>query len=311
MRARSRTARSKSAPSCFRRRSATDARRLGRDRAEGHRHQFLFVEEPVHPGEIYRVRDDTSGPARAGATVPAFDQYRVQHGLSARPRSGWRARPRCAPPSLRAARRRGGSKAMRGNAVKGLIGRPRRRLRATRALSMPPRPRYGTIWLRGDPLTERHRVALRIAATWSIHQSASVVAPPSAWPAPLPCSPPTSSNGGFATCTRSAQQIQARDTHFEDAGKAILSGGSRRTTVDPLEACARAAADLSAMGISRTDERACFKHFWVFANNSSWSSDLPCSESDRSPSASSLPSRSRWRPPAPSLAASRSASSAR
>jgi len=117
-----------------------------------------------------------------------------------------------------------GLKAMRdNNAVQGLIGRTEADLRAARAYLYATAREVWSDLVRGDPVTEQHRIALRIAATWTIHQAASVV--------------DTAYHMAGATAVFSAnpferrfrdmhainQQIQARDTHYEDAGKAILS----------------------------------------------------------------------------------------
>ena len=109
------------------------------------------------------------------------------------------------------------------NAVQGLIGRTEASLRAARAYLYATAREVWSDLVRGDPVTEQHRIALRIAATWTIHQAAAVV--------------DTAYHMAGATAVFSAnpferrfrdmhainQQIQARDTHYEDAGKAILS----------------------------------------------------------------------------------------
>src|SRR3982075_3734452 len=69
-----------------------------------------------------------------------------------------------------------GLKAMReNNAVQGLIGRTEASLRAARAYLYATAREVWSDLARGDPITEQHRIALRIAATWTIHQAASVV----------------------------------------------------------------------------------------------------------------------------------------
>lgn len=117
-----------------------------------------------------------------------------------------------------------GLKAMRdNNAVQGLIGRTEATLRAARAYL------YGTageVWRdlsRGDPLTEQHRIALRIAATWTIHQSATVVDTAYHMAGATAVFAANRFERRFRDMHAIAQQIQARDSHYEDAGKAILS----------------------------------------------------------------------------------------
>ena len=66
-----------------------------------------------------------------------------------------------------------GLKAMRdNNAVQGLIGRTEASLRAARAYLYTTAAEVWRDLSRGDAITEQHRIALRIAATWTIHQSA-------------------------------------------------------------------------------------------------------------------------------------------
>ncbi len=123
-----------------------------------------------------------------------------------------------------------GLKAMReNNAVQGQIGRTEGTLRAARAYL------YATateVWrdLAGTGnLTEEHRVALRLATTWTIHQAAAVV---DAAYHMAGATAVFSANGferRFRDMHAIAQQIQARDTHYEDVGKALLAAGPGAT----------------------------------------------------------------------------------
>ncbi|QDW41474.1 acyl-CoA dehydrogenase [Bradyrhizobium sp. KBS0727] len=117
-----------------------------------------------------------------------------------------------------------GLKAMRdNNAVQGLIGRTEATLRAARAYLYST---AGEVWRdlsRGDPLSEQHRIALRIAATWTIHQSAAVVDTAYHMAGATAVFAANRFERRFRDMHAIAQQIQARDTHYEDAGKAILS----------------------------------------------------------------------------------------
>jgi alkylation response protein AidB-like acyl-CoA dehydrogenase len=116
-----------------------------------------------------------------------------------------------------------GLKAMReNNAVQGLIGRTEATLRAARAYLYTT---AGEVWrdlARGDAITEQHRIALRIAATWTIHQSASVVDTAYHMAGATAVFSANKFERRFRDMHAIAQQIQARDTHYEDAGKAIL-----------------------------------------------------------------------------------------
>jgi alkylation response protein AidB-like acyl-CoA dehydrogenase len=109
------------------------------------------------------------------------------------------------------------------NAVQGVIGRTEASLRAARAYLYSTAAEVWRDLERGENVTEAHRIAIRIAATWTIHQSAAVVDTAyhmSGATAVLARNP---FERRFRDMHAIAQQIQARDTHYEDAGKAILS----------------------------------------------------------------------------------------
>jgi len=114
--------------------------------------------------------------------------------------------------------------AMRENsAVQGLIGRTEASLRAAHAYLYSTATEVWRDLVRGDPLTEQHRIALRIAATWTIHQSASVVDTAYHMTGATAVFAANKFERRFRDMHTIAQQIQARDTHYEDAGKAILA----------------------------------------------------------------------------------------
>ena len=95
---------------------------------------------------------------------------------------------------------------------------------APRAPISTRRPtRSGATSRAATPITEEHRIALRIAATWTIHQSASVVDTAYHMAGATAVFAANQFERRFRDMHAIAQQIQARDTHYEDAGKAILS----------------------------------------------------------------------------------------
>ncbi|MFL6792854.1 MAG: acyl-CoA dehydrogenase family protein, partial [Bradyrhizobium sp.] len=117
-----------------------------------------------------------------------------------------------------------GLKTMReNNSVQGLIGRTEASLRAARAYLYATAAEVWRDLVRGDALTEEHRVALRIASTWTIHQSASVVDTAYHMSGATAVFAANKFERRFRDMHAIAQQIQARDTHYEDAGKAILA----------------------------------------------------------------------------------------
>jgi alkylation response protein AidB-like acyl-CoA dehydrogenase len=116
--------------------------------------------------------------------------------------------------------------AMRDNqAVQGLIGRTEGDLRAARAYL------YGTAHAMWRDLSvsgvfsPAHRNAVRLAATWTIQQSARVVDTAYRMAGATAVFRSNPFERRFRDMHAIAQQIQARDTHFEDVGKAILSEG--------------------------------------------------------------------------------------
>jgi indole-3-acetate monooxygenase len=118
-----------------------------------------------------------------------------------------------------------GLKAMReNNAVQGVVGRMETQWRATRAYLYSTAAEVWRDLQRDGTLTEAHRIALRIAATWSIHQSAAVVDTAYHMAGATAVFNANPFERRFRDMHAIAQQIQGRDSHYEDVGKAILSG---------------------------------------------------------------------------------------
>jgi alkylation response protein AidB-like acyl-CoA dehydrogenase len=118
-----------------------------------------------------------------------------------------------------------GLKAMRdNNAVQGLIGRTEATLRAAHAYLYATAAEVWRDLARGEALTEQHRVAMRIASTWTIHQSTQVVDTAYHMAGATAVFNANQFERRFRDMHAIAQQIQGRDTHYEDAGKAILTG---------------------------------------------------------------------------------------
>jgi alkylation response protein AidB-like acyl-CoA dehydrogenase len=120
-----------------------------------------------------------------------------------------------------------GIKAMReNNAVQGAIGRTEGNLRAARAYLYAT---VGEVWhdlTRAGNYTEDHRAALRLASTWTIHQAASVVDTAYHMAGATAVFSANKFERRFRDMHAIAQQIQARDTHYEDVGRAILANNS-------------------------------------------------------------------------------------
>jgi alkylation response protein AidB-like acyl-CoA dehydrogenase len=122
-----------------------------------------------------------------------------------------------------------GLSAMRdNNAVQAVIGRSEANLRAARAYLYATATEVWRDLERGEALTEAHRIATRIASTWTIHQSAAVVDTAYHMSGATAVFASNPFERRFRDMHAIAQQIQARDTHYEDAGKAILSANLSR-----------------------------------------------------------------------------------
>jgi len=118
-----------------------------------------------------------------------------------------------------------GLSAMRdNNAVQGLIGRTEGNLRAARAYLYATAAEVWADLVRGEALTEAHRIAIRLAATWTIHQATAVVDTAYHMAGATAVFSANKFERRFRDMHAIAQQIQARDTHYEDAGRVILSG---------------------------------------------------------------------------------------
>ena len=79
-------------------------------------------------------------------------------------------------------------------------------------------------------MTEAHRIALRIAATWTIHQSAVVVDTAYHMAGATAIFAANPFERRFRDMHAIAQQLQARDTHYEDAGRAIIAANLQTTS---------------------------------------------------------------------------------
>jgi len=126
-----------------------------------------------------------------------------------------------------------GLKAMReNNAVQGAIGRIEGNLRAARAyLYATANEAWRDLRQTGN-LSEAHRIALRLASTWTIHQAASVVDSAYHMAGATAVFRANKFERRFRDMHAIAQQVQARNNHYEDVGKAILGNSSEPPAKD-------------------------------------------------------------------------------
>ena len=116
-----------------------------------------------------------------------------------------------------------GLSAMRGNhAIQGGIGRLEADLRAARAYLYATAEQVWAHLCDGGHVTEEHRVAMRLASTWTIQQAASVVDTAYHMAGATAVFRANGFERRFRDMHAIAQQIQGRNAHFEDAGRSIL-----------------------------------------------------------------------------------------
>ena len=117
-----------------------------------------------------------------------------------------------------------GAAPMRENsAVTGLIARTEASLRAARAYLYATADAMWHDLTATDTFSAQHRVAVRLATTWTIHQATAVVDTAYHMAGATAVFRSNPFERRFRDMHAIAQQIQARDTHYEDVGKALLA----------------------------------------------------------------------------------------
>lgn len=186
------------------------------------------VENLVIPEKFAALRDDPRGLRETGPLYKLTTNMVFGMGFAATAVGVARAILDASVDLARSKMPQGLGAMRENNAVQGLIGRTEASLRAARAYLYATAAEVWSDLARGDPITENHRIALRIAATWTIHQATSVVDTAYHMAGATAVFSANKFERRFRDMHAIAQQIQARDTHYEDAGKAIL--GSKLDT---------------------------------------------------------------------------------
>src|ERR1700719_2169162 len=120
-----------------------------------------------------------------------------------------------------------GITAMKDNsAVQGLIGRTEGSLRAARAYHYSTAAEAWQELLSTGRLSEQRRAAIRLSATWTIHQAAAIVDTAYHMAGATAVFKANKFERRFRDMHAIAQQIQARDTHYEDVGRMILTAAA-------------------------------------------------------------------------------------
>ena len=223
-RARSRTARRKSAPSCSRSPSATlydvwDTIGLRGTGTDAYSVDNLFI-----PEKFAALRDEPSALREKGPLykIPTNTIYSM--GFAATSLGVARAQFDAAIDLARKKSPQGLSAMKENSAVQAEIGRTEAKLRRARAYLFATAAEVWDDLARGAPITEAHRVAMRLAATSTIHQSTEIVG----IAYHMAGATAVFRANGFERRLRDMhainQQLQARDSHYEDIGRVILSG---------------------------------------------------------------------------------------
>lgn len=180
------------------------------------------VENLFIPEKFAALRDDPNAVIEKGSLYKLTTNAVFSMGFAATSLGVARATLDAAIDLARSKIPQGLSAMRENNAVQGQIGRTEASLRAARAYLYSTAAEVWRDLERGDPVTEAHRIAIRIAATWTIHQSAAVVDTAYHMSGATAVFAKNPFERRFRDMHAIAQQIQARDTHYEDAGKAIL-----------------------------------------------------------------------------------------
>ena len=105
------------------------------------------------------------------------------------------------------------------------------------------------------PSPRTHRIALRLASTWTIHQSTAVVDTAYHMTGATAVFSANPFERRFRDMHAIAQQLQGRDSHYEDAGKSILSRQSRGRAGEGNARTSRLAALTTGSHAHRTPRR--------------------------------------------------------
>ena len=182
------------------------------------------VENLFVPEKFAALRDDPSALRETGPLYKLSTNMVFSMGFAATALGVARTTLDAAIALSRSKRPQGLTAMRENNAVQGLIGRTEASLRAARAYLYATAAEVWHDLERGEPISEQHRIALRIAATWTIHQSMSVVDTAYHMAGATAVFAANPFERRFRDMHTIAQQIQARDTHYEDAGRTILAG---------------------------------------------------------------------------------------
>ena len=181
------------------------------------------VENLFIPDKFAALRDDPTAVREKGPLYKLTTNMVFSMGFAATSLGVARAMLDAATDLARTKLPQGLGAMRENNAVQGLIGRTEASLRAARAYLYATAAEVWRDLESGEPMTEARRISIRIAATWTIHQATSVVDTAYHMAGATAVFAANPFERRFRDMHAIAQQIQARDTHYEDAGRAILN----------------------------------------------------------------------------------------
>lgn len=181
------------------------------------------VEDLFVPEKYSALRDDTSEQRESGPLYKISSSMMYGLSFAAIALGVARATLDAAIETARGKQSRDLKTGMKhNNVVQANIGRGEARLRAVRAYLFST---LAEVWREleaGKPLTTDHRLALRLASTWTIHQSAEVVDAAYHMAGATAVFHAQPFERRFRDIHAIAQQIQARDIHYESVGQILL-----------------------------------------------------------------------------------------
>ena len=181
------------------------------------------VEDLFVPEKYTALRDDASERRESGPLYKISSSMMYGLGFAAIALGVARATLDAATATARGKQSRDLKTGMKhNNVVQATIGRGEAKLRAVRAYLYATLAEAWRDLEAGQPLTADHRVALRLASTWTIHQSAEVVDAAYHMAGATAIFRAQGFERRFRDIHAIAQQIQARDLHYESVGQILL-----------------------------------------------------------------------------------------
>ena len=181
------------------------------------------VEDLFVPEKYTALRDDASERRESGPLYKISSSMMYGLGFAAIALGVARATLDAAIETARGKQSRDLKTGMKhNNVVQANIGRGEAKLRAVRAYLYSALDEVWRALEAGKPLTTDHRLALRLAATWTIHQSAEVVDAAYHMVGATAIFHAQGFERRFRDIHAIAQQIQARDSHYESVGQILL-----------------------------------------------------------------------------------------